>query len=162
MSRHPARPEQDRGHPGLELEDDMRFQHRLWRIERLGWLLMALLVVAAAAGLGPGPLARTQASGERLLVEYDRVARLDTATEIDLRTGPGTTELRLTGSLLRDAEVHDSFDAPLRAGPDGALQLDAMGDTRLVLTPRGIGLHELRAEIGATGESVEFRQLVLP
>jgi hypothetical protein len=162
MSRHPARPGQGEGHPGLELEDDMRFQHRLWRIERLGWVLMGLLVVAAAAILGPGPLARTQASGGRLLVEYDRVARLHTATEIDLRTGPGTTELRLTGSLLRDAEVHDSFDAPLRAAPDGALLLDAMGETRLVLTPRGVGLHDLRAELGTTGESVDLTLLVLP
>jgi hypothetical protein len=164
MSHSSTRQDGNAAHPGLELEDDMRFQHRLWRIERLGWLLMALLVGTAAIFLDPGPLARSEAGDGRLAVAYDRAARLDTATEIRLRIRPGPepVALRLSGPLLQEAEIRSSLGAALRAGAEGAFLFDVTGEVRLVLVPRGIGLHGLRAEIPATGETVDLVQLVLP
>jgi hypothetical protein len=43
-----------------EVEAQIGFQRRLWRAERIGWGCMALLVLAALAGLtgGGGPLSR--------------------------------------------------------------------------------------------------------
>lgn len=41
----------------LEIEEDLRLQHRLWTAERVGWLMVGVLVLAALAGLfGTGPL----------------------------------------------------------------------------------------------------------
>ncbi len=68
----------------LEITEDMRLQRRTWRVERLGWVGMLLLVNAALLGLfSIGPLStRTVESADGAIrVHYDRF----------LRNGAGTT-----------------------------------------------------------------------
>ncbi|HET8720461.1 MAG TPA: hypothetical protein VFM24_00430, partial [Nitrospira sp.] len=49
--------------PGIQFDQDLRFQERIWRIERVGWLAMAAILFAAVLGLfGRGLL--SQASVE--------------------------------------------------------------------------------------------------
>ncbi len=41
----------------LELAQDLDFERHTWTVERIGWLAMAAVGLAALAGwLGPGPL----------------------------------------------------------------------------------------------------------
>ena len=57
---------------------DRDHQRREWIFERIGWVLMALLVLAALAGaLGPGLLSHAVAGSPHssLWVEYDRFER---------------------------------------------------------------------------------------
>lgn len=43
---------------GLEIDQDLRFQQRMWILQRLGWGVIACIILAALLGLlGPGPLA---------------------------------------------------------------------------------------------------------
>ena len=47
----------------LKLEEKPVFQRLEWRIQRVGWVLWAAIVIAACAGLmGRGPLSATEAS----------------------------------------------------------------------------------------------------
>lgn len=63
---------------GLEMDDEMEFQQRSWKVQRVSWLVMLLVVVAAALGLfGNGPLANATAGskGSPLYIEYSRFVR---------------------------------------------------------------------------------------
>lgn len=45
---------------GLEVSQDLNFQRREWVVQRVGWVVMAVLLVAALLGLfGPGPLSKS-------------------------------------------------------------------------------------------------------
>ena len=56
----------EESHSGdLELDQDLIFERRTWTVERVAWVIMALVGLAALAGLlGPGPLSETT-SGEQ-------------------------------------------------------------------------------------------------
>jgi hypothetical protein len=62
----------------LEIGQDLAHQRLEWKIERVGWILMALLGLPALVGLlGPGPLSSTSAGekGSPLSVENNRFER---------------------------------------------------------------------------------------
>ena len=67
--------------PGdLQLEQDLVLQQRTWRVQRIGWVVLALIVLCGTLGLfgGIGPLnsTSTQAAdgrrGDRRLVHWRR------------------------------------------------------------------------------------------
>ncbi|MCM5679610.1 hypothetical protein M8A51_08700 [Schlegelella sp. S2-27] len=81
--------------PRLHLNDDLRQQKIEWRIQRIVWPLMTLLLLAIVAGLlGQGPIARAQAgSGDAgVTMEYHRFLR---------RLAPDRLELKLLASSER-------------------------------------------------------------
>ncbi len=86
-----AQPEEPRERdPSLEINQDMDFQRREWRVQAVARVVMILVVLAALAGLfGRGLLSRTTA-GEpaSLTVEYDRFLRLEGKNRLTLRIGP--------------------------------------------------------------------------
>ena len=59
----------------LDLPQDEPFQKREWKIQRVGWALWGLVLVAALAGLlGTGPLSHAEVSAPdgSVIVKYDR------------------------------------------------------------------------------------------
>jgi hypothetical protein len=50
----------EKPHSGdLELDQDLAFERRTWTVERVAWVAMGLMGIAALAGLlGPGPLSK--------------------------------------------------------------------------------------------------------
>ncbi|MEP7151377.1 MAG: hypothetical protein ABI856_06680, partial [Nitrospira sp.] len=64
----------------IQIEQDLPFQYRQWRLERIGQVLLACCIVAALLGLfGHNPLSTTtgQTSDGRLSIHYDRFARIE-------------------------------------------------------------------------------------
>lgn len=62
----------------LEINQDVRFHEREWRVERIGWTVILLLVVVAFLGLfGHGPISWTTASADdgTLEVTFERFGR---------------------------------------------------------------------------------------
>lgn len=103
-----------------------------WRWERIGWALIAVLVLAAAAGLfGGGPLSDetvTATSGNATFeVEYERWNRLNHVTLLVVRVhAPGATGEDLNVTFSREmAEIttirSSSPSAEGGVGPDGIL-----------------------------------------
>src|SRR5919106_6001727 len=68
----------------LQIDQDLAYQQREWLVERVGWIVMLLLIVAAAAGIfGNGVLSRASVSdGKQLRIEYERFAHYLTPTSL--------------------------------------------------------------------------------
>ncbi len=106
-------------HPGLEIDAPLRFQHRTWVVQRIGWGVFALLIVAALAGLfGSGPLStRTAGSPADLQVTYERFARLHAPTTFEIRadgrlTRDDTLTIALSGDAVRGLELTSTMPPP--------------------------------------------------
>ena len=82
-------------HRDLQLDEDLRFQRRNWRIERIAWAVLASIIVAAALGLfGNGPVGSrkvTTADGT-LSLEYQRFWRLQSPMTLNVEVRPATAE----------------------------------------------------------------------
>src|SRR4051812_24094257 len=72
---------------GIEIGFDEAFERKWLRFEHIVWVLMiATLMVGLAGGFGRGPAVRGQASGAPIDVEYERVVRYQTPTEITIKS----------------------------------------------------------------------------
>jgi hypothetical protein len=97
----------------LDLDQDLKFQRREWRVQRVGWLLWAVLILAALAGLvGPGPLSSNTAatSDGRLVLKYNRFVHRHHQTEFELTMQPESEQdesirLRLSQPLLQRIQI---------------------------------------------------------
>lgn len=69
--------------PDLEVDDAPQFQQRQWRIQRLGWVLLAATVVTALLGfLGPGPMSWSVVGEQALRMEHPRFPQLQAPTHL--------------------------------------------------------------------------------
>jgi hypothetical protein len=95
----------------LQIEEDLTFQRHQVRFERIGWAVMALLLIAALLGLlGSGPLGTTTAgdADSPIRVRYGRLERKDNATSLSVTVDPaaiGAGQVR----LWLDAAWAESF-----------------------------------------------------
>jgi hypothetical protein len=93
----------------LEIEQDLQFQRRDWRAQRVGWIVMLLLILGTLAGaFGRGPLAHASAGNESapLRVDYDRLVRHQADAELVLHLAAGAAAGRariLLDSALLEA-----------------------------------------------------------
>lgn len=76
----------------LEVERDLNYERKSWITQRIGWIVMALVVVAGTLGLlGPGLLSYASAAdgSGKLTVDYQRFGRLEAPEEMRMQIGPG-------------------------------------------------------------------------
>ncbi|HEX6962716.1 MAG TPA: hypothetical protein VF175_12665 [Lacipirellula sp.] len=101
----------------LDLDQDLRFQRREWRLQRVGWFLWIALIAAGLAGaVGPGPISsqRLSTSDGRLAVEYERFVHRHYPTELRLSIEPEDEQdkslrVRISQTLLdriKIARIH--------------------------------------------------------
>src|SRR4051812_16139311 len=89
---------------GIETGFDETFERKWIRFEHVVWGVMIVVVIAGLiGGLGRGPAARAQAGVPPILIEYERIVRYQTPTEITVRSA-GTTgiERLFVGRALLD------------------------------------------------------------
>jgi hypothetical protein len=161
----------------LRVEADLAYQHRTWRMQRVGWLAFILVIVGALAGLfGSGPLSSTSAGtpAEGLRIEYERFARLNAPTTIVVRADHRLARgdeigIVLSGDAVRAVELQ-STTPPVdgaSVSPDGVIlrfRADKQpGELTLVLhaSPRQAGRLSLRIGL-VGGPTHSFRQWVYP
>jgi hypothetical protein len=159
-----------------EVEGQLGFQQRLWRMERIGWVAMALLVTAALAGLtgAGGPLSRGRAAAPdgSLALDWPRLQRDGAAAEFLLVLPPGGAEsaLRLGAGFLAAWRVEEIQPPPreVEAAPDGTrltFRRTPGVPLRIRLRTRaegGPGLHRAEVAVEPGGAPLAFSAWVWP
>ena len=156
---------------GLQIDQALDFQRRFGRVQRVAWRLLALVPVAAVAGLFGGGLFSevTAGSGRDLAkVTYERFGRLtaDTTLEVELARPSRSTDVTISRSFLdrydtsavrpepvRVTTLEDAVVYTFAAAPAGRatffLQPDAVGSSSGTVTVSG-------------GTPIHIKQLVYP
>jgi hypothetical protein len=116
MSRAPERFDSDADH---------RFHRNEWRIQRIGWVMVAVFLALAGAGLfGNGPLSRAHADNGAGRLEYQRFTRFGLTTDLVVRpaaSANGVTRVEITGDYLEAFHVEHITPEPATvrlAGPN--------------------------------------------
>src|SRR4029079_12532418 len=79
---------QSRNYP---IKEDMDFQRRSWTVERAGWLILGVVMVAALVGLfGYGPVSKAHLNGNDLKLSYERFQRSTKLATYVFRLGGGS------------------------------------------------------------------------
>lgn len=167
--------EQDEFHSRQQpVREYMGLQRKVWRLERLGWYLLVLLVLLTLGGLfSKGPLSSRQlhSADGRLQVHYQAMLRngsTDTLV-VHMRAAAGQpVELDISGELLQGFSVDSLMPQPLKASAVGQglrlwLLTDAHGCASLHLRLRseGAGLYSTRVALAA-GPVLAFNQFIYP
>lgn len=154
------------GMSGLEIDEDVGFQRKLWVVERVCWVLIFGIVAAAMAGVfGGGVIGRAVGGGDGFQVEYDRFLRADNPTRITIRLDDISTFAisREYLSKMRDVTVLPWAQVVLY-GKESVMYTFAgeMQETEVFLhfTPTFCGF--LRGYVERGRDRVDFAQFVYP
>jgi hypothetical protein len=161
----------------LELDQDLEFERRSWTIERIGWVVMAIVGLAALIGvLGPGPLSETTA-GEPdgpLWLEYSRLGRFSAPLTLRVHLGPSAGQQRLariwlSREYLEGVQVErvTPHAAEVEAGPEQLTYVfpvrDPSRETAVTFSLKAQQIGRQRGCVGlAHGPPLCFRQFIYP
>lgn len=159
----------------LEVAQDLEFQRREWRVQRIAWAAMALVLLAGLVGLlGSDPLAHASAEADGLTVQYARIVRDHAPFELQFRLAPGTADsgqvdLWIDRALLSKAEIQRIVPQPdsERSDADRVVFTVAVADPNapaaviVGLDPHDVGGFAAGAGI-VDGPQVELAGFVLP
>jgi len=158
---------QSRNYP---IKEDMDFQRRSWTVERTGWLILGVIMVAALVGLfGYGPVSKAHLNGNDLKLSYERFQRSTKLATYVFRLGGGSAgerQLTLGPRFQTGYEITSIQPQPLQstAGPDGlTLKFGATGDNQTVVIwahPRAYGL--VRISVASGNERHPIWSFVYP
>ena len=159
----------------LEVGHDLDFQRRQWTFQRIGWLTMVLIAVAALLGLfGTGPLSDAAAERGPLRLDYGRFERKAAPAKLRIRVAGGTAQdgqirLWLDERYLDAVEIRSISPEPSesQAGPDRTVYVFQIGDpgqpaaVSFDLQPVEFG--RLTGRLGLVGgPEIAFAQVVYP
>ena len=113
-------------HPKLELNEDIPFQRKWWKIQRVCWGVVALTLLAAFTGaLGDGPLSRTSLTSAtgRVMVQFDRIVRRSSPDRVTILArkvaADGPVRLKIPRTFVEHADLQNVHPHPLRAEANG-------------------------------------------
>jgi hypothetical protein len=155
--------------------ETLRSLRQEWKAERIGWLLMALLIlVALLGGFGQGPLAHASRAAGPLQLHYDRLVRRGVSTRFQLTVlpepnRPAGLTIWIAESFLEAAPLQEVSPEPnQRTSADGRLVLEFAAPppgepSHIILTvlPRRAG--QQRGELGfPESPRLQFGLFVFP
>jgi hypothetical protein len=156
----------------LEVAEDPVFERRSWRIERIGWVCMALVILAGLAGLlGSGPLGRGTHTEGALVLQYQRFARMEAPMRLELSFGAdavrdGKARVWIERRYLERVKLERVVPQPetVEAGAERLTYVFAAqpqgGSATFHLQSETFG--RLQGRVGAARSIVSFAQIVYP
>jgi hypothetical protein len=153
----------------FQIDEDLQFQHREWKIQRVGWGAMALVIMAALLGVfGTGPLSSATLETEGLRLEHERFCRLQRNTELRFTIGgTGDPVLLLIGREYLDRVMIERITpepGKAEAVNDGVVFHFALQGPAAVtfhLRPEKFGLVSGKARLGQA-VPITFTQFIYP
>ena len=161
----------------LQIGEDVDFLRRAWRVQRVGWALLVLILLAALLGLtGTGPLSQATAGSEGgpVRVEYERFVRANAVTDLRVRLGPGVpregrARLWFDRQYLHKVEVTGVVPEPesVEVSPDRVtyvfLAAEGGGPVELAFDLKPMRFGSWSGRMGAgDAEPVHLRHFVYP
>jgi hypothetical protein len=158
----------------LQVHENLVFERRLWRVQRIGWIVIAALLLLALAGLfGNGPLSHAVASAGTLQVSYERFAHADAPAtlRIDVRQpSEGTVRVAINREYLDTLRVEHILPEPLRTvsgGEEHTFEFASPGNADLHISieasPQAPGMPVARVRLLQEPNAIlRFRQVVYP
>lgn len=162
--------------PELQLDQDLRFEHRDWTVQRVAWAALSLLVAAGLLGLfGTGWLSEATAGepGGAVWVEYERFARWHAPEKLRVHLGPGrardgVVSFSVDRSFLEIHEIRQVMPRPAAVEAHGdryafvfrAPDPDGEMAVTFDLQPESWGRNT--TTIAAEGTALTFTRVVYP
>ncbi len=160
----------------LEIDQDLTFQRREWLVQRVLWVVCALVIVLGVIGLfGGGPISSVKhASGDdTVAVEYHRFVRHDGRASLTFRVDAShasgqEVEVWIDQRFLDRVQIENVSPQPasVRSDDDRMTWVFETGDgsDALIATfayrPQAIG--RIRGEAGSGTSTVDVGQLAYP
>jgi hypothetical protein len=167
-----------KSHSGdLELDQDLDFERRSWTVERIAWIIMTLVGLAALAGLlGPGPLSKTTIGeqGGPLRLEYSRFGRFKAPLTLRVHVGPnagqqGSMRVWLSREYIEGVQIEQVSPQPgqVEAGPEQLTYVfprsEPQRSTAITFALKTGQIGRQRGCVGLTnGPTLCFRQFIYP
>jgi hypothetical protein len=161
----------------LEVGEDLDYQHRSWAVQRVGWVVMGLVALAALLGLfGSGPLSNATTGDESkpLWLEYERFARLQAPTRLRIHLRPsnggdGKVRVLLNRDYLNGVQIQQVTPQP-ESVEAGLKQLTYVFQVTEPNQPTAVTFHLqtqqiglLSGQVGLFGEQpLRFSQFIYP
>lgn len=160
----------------LQIDQDLTFQERDWRLQRVAILLMLVFVVVGAAGLlGPGPLSHSQARSAdgSVSVDYLRWARRGHEANLGVVVDPaqvsdGRIRLEIPTRYFEDMELRGVTPQPEQVEANGSVMRfvfaapRADGPSTFTFDLQGRGMGSLPGEVRVNDIIVRFSQFLWP
>jgi hypothetical protein len=151
-------------------EAEYEYHRREWIAQRIGWVVLVLLLVAAVSGLfSSGPLSHTTAQAGSNQIEYERFARYSARTKLVVATSStavlvGNLPVQISRSFIDAHRIESITPEPKTVSAMGdAIEFVFDGSTRRIvfrLEPDSIGRHEGELRIGS--DAVRLSQFIYP
>ena len=112
-------------HPSLEMDDDARRQTTEWRTQRIGWIVIGVLLVAVACGLfgWGGPLSETRAAAQdgSVRIEYERFVRYESPDSLRVlfRASSDRVRVRMDSAYAGKIQIDRISPQPLQEIGEG-------------------------------------------
>ncbi|HEX9787042.1 MAG TPA: hypothetical protein VGB09_03405 [Candidatus Binatia bacterium] len=153
----------------MQIDADINFQRRVWNAQRVGWIIIGVVVVAGLLGLfGTGPLSRASAQGSGLRLEYERFGRLQQPTRLRflLPESKLDAEVSISRDYLEAVRIEQITPEPREVAVAGRWLIYRFSGpgplaVTLDLVPLDFGGLEGAAEI-PPADALAFRQFIYP
>jgi hypothetical protein len=152
----------------MEVNADVNFQSRVWSIQRIGWCIIAAMIIAAMLGVfGGGPVSRASTESAGLRLDYERFVRLQQPMTLRFALAQDEpAEIALTRRYFESFRIEQITPQPSEVASSGPwLVYRFAGAGPIVVT------FDLVAEQfgnvagsarGSGGGTLEFRQFIYP
>jgi hypothetical protein len=157
-----------------DFESELVFHRREWRVQRVGWVFMALLPLLALAGVfGEGPLSEVRVSNDAIaMLRYERFTRKGADTVVMIEPAAGgrsaqTLQIALASDYLGAFRIEQITPEPASAqAANGRIvfafeQAEAGAGIRFHLKPQRIGAHSTELVVDSA-RPVTVRQFTYP
>jgi hypothetical protein len=157
---------------------DIAYQRREWIAQRIGWVMIALLVVAALLGMlgsvGPFATAHMMASDGSIDIDYTRLERHHAPARIVIEVAPEfaeTSEVRLwlDADYVQTTGLQSIVPEPesVELGSERVIYVFAIGEgngpAEISFAYEHDGLWQQEARLGlVNGATVELNQFIFP
>lgn len=160
----------------LAVGEDLDFQHRWWRFERVVWILFTIILALDLLGVfGRGPLAHGKMSTNdgAMNIEYERIVRFKTPSIITLHFGPaavrdGKIQLWVSQTIVKGLGNQRIVPQPASSSivQDGILYTwtasERPDSAEFALEPSTVGMEHFQLKLPAVGDELGGRTFIMP